>query len=125
MKKRVLVVDDAPTVRAQLVQMLEKEFECISAENGAIGLEKALKENPDAVVADLEMPEMDGISLLRALRADKRTQTVPVVIATTVTSLDRVNECRTLGCNGFILKPVQADYLIAKLRQLMTPAKGK
>ena len=76
---------------------------------------------PDAVVADLEMPGVGGIELLRLLQQNARTRSIPVVIATTVTSLDRVNECRALGCAGYVLKPVQSDYLIAKLRKITSP----
>jgi CheY-like chemotaxis protein len=102
-----------------MLDLLGGEFTCTEAENGAEGLKKAIEHNPDAVVADLEMPVMDGTGLLRALRADTRTQQIPVVIATTVTAVDRVNECRSLGCAGFVLKPVQKEYLMAKLRQVI------
>jgi two-component system, chemotaxis family, chemotaxis protein CheY len=117
-KKRVLVVDDTATIRAQLVQILGEEFDCITANDGLQGLELAISQRPDAVVSDLEMPGLDGIGLLRELRKDPRTQGVPVVVVTTVTAVDRVNECRSLGCAGFVLKPVQAEYLKAKLRQI-------
>ncbi len=118
-RKKVLIVDDSPTVRAQITGFLKTEFDCASAENGDEGLLKAREQRPDALVVDLEMPKMDGMELLRRLRADAKTRSVPVVIVTTVTSLDRVNECRALGCAGFVLKPLEPEYLKAKLRQLM------
>jgi chemosensory pili system protein ChpA (sensor histidine kinase/response regulator) len=119
MKLRVLIVDDAPTIRAHLVAMLSKHFECATAENGVAALEQITANPPAAVVTDLEMPEMNGLELLRRLRENESTKTLPVVIVTTVTAIDTVNECRRLGCAGFVLKPVQIDYLIAKLRQLI------
>jgi two-component system chemotaxis response regulator CheY len=122
-RRRVLVVDDSATIRAQVVQVLSEEFDCIEAEDGRQGLTKAQTERPDAVVCDLEMPNLDGIGLLRGMREDARTRSTPVIIVTTVTAVDRVNECRSLGCAGFVLKPLQKEYLLAKLRQLMNQAR--
>ena len=122
-RRKVLVVDDSATVRAQVVQILSASYECVEAQDGRDGYDRALKERPDAVVADLEMPQMDGLGLLRALRQNPQTQTLPVVIITTVTAVEAVNQCRALGCAGFVLKPVQSEYLLAKLRRLLvTPA---
>jgi two-component system, chemotaxis family, chemotaxis protein CheY len=121
-KKKVLLVEDSPTARAQLVELLREEYECLEAADGEEGLERALADAPDAVVTDLEMPRMDGIAFLRALRERAQTRKLPVVIVTTVTSVERVNECRTLGCSGFVLKPVKREYLHAKLRQLIANA---
>ncbi len=118
-KKKVLLVEDSPTARAQLVELLRDQYECIEAADGEQGLERAIADMPDAVVTDLEMPRMDGIALLRALRGRAQTAKLPVVIVTTVTSVERVNECRSLGCAGFVLKPVKREYLHAKLKQLI------
>ncbi|MFN7135727.1 MAG: response regulator [Myxococcales bacterium] len=122
MKPKVLVVDDSPTIRAQVVELLSEEFECVQAVNGADGLRKIREQRPHAVVADLEMPEMDGIGLLRSLRADPVLSSTPVIILTTVTAVTQVNECRSLGCAGFVLKPPEKAYLLAKLRQLTRAA---
>lgn len=119
MRRKILVVDDSPTVRAQTLGILGKEFETLSASDGAEGLQLMIEEQPDAVVADLEMPKMTGIDLLRAVKEDDRVKQIPIVIATNVTALEQVNECRSLGCAGFVLKPVQGEYLVAKLRQLL------
>lgn len=118
MKPTILVVDDSPTIRAQVVELLSEQFECVQAVNGADGLQKIRELRPAAVVADLEMPEMDGIGLLRSLRDDPSLSSIPVVILTTVTAIEQVNECRSLGCAGFVLKPPEKTYLLAKLRQI-------
>lgn len=117
--QKVLIVDDAATIRSQLTSVLTRDFECITAANGHEGLSLALSHKPDAIVLDLEMPQLDGVGFLRTLRSDQRTASIPVVIVTTVTDVERVNECRILGCAGFVLKPVTGDYLLAKLRQLI------
>jgi CheY-like chemotaxis protein len=118
-RKTILIVDDSPTVRAQIAEALSEEFECITAVDGMDGLTLALSSRPAAIVADLEMPEMNGTEMFRRLRADPRTKEIPVIIATTVMAVDKVNECRALGCAGFVLKPIEKEYLVAKLKNLV------
>lgn len=118
--KRILVVDDSDVARMHVVRALSAEYVTVQASNGAEAFEKACGGEPfDAVVTDLEMPEADGRELLRRLRADARTQQLPVIIVTTVTDIEWVNSCRALGCSGFALKPIDPPYLLAKLRKLL------
>ena len=121
-RKRVLIVDDSATMRMTLEKMLREDFDCTMAEDGAVGLQKALTDVPDAMVVDLEMPNVNGLELLQGLKSDARTRAVPVIIITTVMALKAVNECRALGCAGFALKPVDPSYLRAKLLRLLAPA---
>jgi CheY-like chemotaxis protein len=70
------------------------------------------------------MPVVDGLELLTRLKADPVTRHIPVIIVTTSTEVERTNKCRALGCAGFVLKPVDAQYLSVKLRRLLAvPAK--
>jgi CheY-like chemotaxis protein len=117
--RKVLIVDDSRTSQVLLGDVLEAEYQCFYAANGQQALEAVARHAPDAVVSDLEMPGMDGVALLRALRAEARTRALPVVIVSSVTAVDRVNACRSLGCAGYVLKPVQPEYLLAKLRSLL------
>jgi len=121
-KKRVLVIDDSPTVRSHAMSVLGSEFDSETAANGLEGWRKILELTPDAVILDLEMPGMDGVELLRLLRTNERTKGIPVLISTTVTEVDKVNECRRLGCVGFVLKPLREEYILAKLRYVTTAA---
>ncbi len=118
-KYRVLVVDDTTTIRMQIRSFLEPEFECVLAAAGADGLKEAILRPPDAIIADIEMPGMTGVEFLTQLKKDPKTQAVPVIMCTTVTQVDNVNQCRALGCVGYVLKPVNGDYLRAKLRQVL------
>ncbi|MGQ0503861.1 MAG: response regulator, partial [Myxococcaceae bacterium] len=58
-KKKVLLIEDSPTARAQLVELLRDDYDCLEASDGEQGLDRALNDKPDAVVTDLEMPRMD------------------------------------------------------------------
>ena len=118
-KKRVLIVDDSPTALSHAVTIIEKDFLVVKASSAMEAYKLALADPPSAIILDLEMPEMTGIDLLRLLRKDVRTQKVPVLVSTTVTEVERVNECRRLGCSGFVLKPLREEYVLAKLRTML------
>ena len=118
-RRKVLVVDDSESVRSEVVAWLQPEYDCIEATNGAEGFKRALDKAPDAIVTDLEMPVMDGVGLLRLLHSNACSQAIPVLVITSVTDVAQVNLCRSLGCSGFVLKPVESKYLLTKLRQLL------
>lgn len=115
----VLVVDDSPSARDEVAQLLASDYRCQFAHNGVEALKKVFTEQPAAVVTDIEMPMMDGIQLLRAIRADQRTSRLPVVVMTQSTSLDAFNRARAFGSSGVVSKPVDRDYLLAKLGSLL------
>jgi len=121
-KPRVLVVDDSVSIREQCVRTLNQEFECLTAEDGEQALQLAMTESVDIIVTDLHMPRLSGVELLRALKERPLTQNIPVLVMTTETGLTEVNECRRLGCAGYVLKPIEKTYLLAKVRKLLSSA---
>jgi CheY-like chemotaxis protein len=130
-RHRILIVDDSATARASLVKVLSPHYECIEATDGNEGLYQVAAERPDAVVSDVEMPTMSGIDMLKELRSNDATRDLPVIILTTVTNVGIINEVRRHGCSGVVSKPMQPDYLLAKIKQLIsakrereTPAAG-
>jgi DNA-binding response OmpR family regulator len=114
---RVLVVDDDEMLREQLALVLERLGHTVTmAENGREGLEIAEREDPDLVITDLSMPGMDGFELLARLKADPRTQQIPVIVvsgegdaASVVRSLER-------GAEDHLTKPYEALVLAARIR---------
>ena len=115
----VLIVDDSPAAREDVAKLLEPDYRCAFAHNGVEALKKVFADRPDAVITDIEMPMMDGIQLLRAIRSDTRTSKMPVVVMTTSTSLDAFNRARAFGSSGVVSKPLDRDYLLAKLGALL------
>lgn len=115
----VLIVDDSPAAREDVAKLLEPGYRCAFAHNGVEALKKVFADRPDAVITDIEMPMMDGIQLLRAIRSDTRTSKMPVVVMTTSTSLDAFNRARAFGSSGVVSKPLDRDYLLAKLGALL------
>jgi CheY-like chemotaxis protein len=119
MARRILIVEDSATVRAEVAQALAAEFQTLEARDGAEGLDLARSQQPDAMIVDIEMPKMNGLELLAALKKEARTSTIPVVVITTSAGAVHINECRKLGCAGFLLKPVESRYLGARLKHLI------
>src|SRR3989441_2790299 len=113
---RLLVVDDDPTVRELLERFLVKEgFEVITAASGVEALRLARERHPDAVTLDVMMPDLDGWSVLAALKCDPEVADIPVVLVTVV---DEKNRGYALGAAEYLIKPIDRDRLVAALRSL-------
>ena len=121
--KRVLVIDDDPIVRDLMKTHLENDgFEVILADGGKEGINLARTEKPSVITLDILMPEMDGWSVLRTLKADPETENIPVVMASI---LDEQKQGLALGANDYVSKPVNRDKLITALRRFVGPGPGK
>jgi len=118
---KILIVDDNRDVREVLqcqLQMLG--YLVISAENGYIAIEKAIVEQPDLILMDIMMPEMDGWQASRAVRANPDTKDIPILAATAMCRRADLNACLEAGCNGYIVKPFTMMELKEKIGQLIT-----
>lgn len=106
MNNRILVVEDSPTQAMNVRLMLEEAgYQVETAENGQEGLEKALSNLPDLVVADIVMPVMDGYEMTRRLKADRRTANIPVLMLTTKDQPLDIIRGLEVGADQFISKP--------------------
>lgn len=115
--KKILVVEDAPSLRKDILEMLGFEgFEAIGAENGVIGVQRAIEHIPDLVICDIMMPEMDGYGVLEELRKDPRTATIPFIFLTARTERVDMRQGMELGADDFLTKPFHAAELLATVR---------
>ncbi len=116
--KRILLIEDNHSLREEIINVLElEEFEVVTAENGRIGLERLRAGcNPDLVLCDLMMPDMDGYETLQAIRGNPATATLPVIL---LTARDD-EECRTkgaqLGADDYVTKPFRIPELLAAVQ---------
>jgi type IV pilus assembly protein PilB len=118
--RRVLVVEDSRTIAAVVKYFLELEGFTVSvAEDGLAGLEMAFQERPDMIVSDLNMPGMDGLAMIRALRQDRRTSDVRVLMLTSETSVESETQGFAAGADDYILKPVEPRRLAARVKSLL------
>jgi DNA-binding response OmpR family regulator len=117
---RILVVEDDHAILTNLARVLRLEgFEVVTARNGAEGLRAAETQPPDLVLSDLLMPEMDGETLLMALRAGAATARVPVIFLTASADRAERDAKLRLGASDYLVKPLDLrDLLVAVRRQL-------
>ncbi len=103
--RTVLVVDDVPDARDVVARLLKLSgIQAVTAEDGYEALSAVQTQTPDLVLLDLTMPRMDGVSVLKALRADPRWKDLPVSLFTAVSEGKLVEEAGKLGVQDFILK---------------------
>jgi len=117
---KILVVDDFPTMR-RIVRNLLKELGFANvdeAEDGAIGLEKVKSGNYGFVVSDWNMPNMDGLAMLQAIRADPRTGKLPVLMVTAEAKKENIIAAAQAGANGYVVKPFTAVTLEEKINKI-------
>jgi two-component system, chemotaxis family, chemotaxis protein CheY len=112
-KKRVLVIDDASLIRAYYRQALERAgYEVDEALNGLEGLEKLLMHCFDVTIVDINMPQMDGMTFLRALRSkDLPTSATPALVTSTEAGTQDIAAARIAGANYYLVKPVSPETL--------------
>ena len=117
--RRILVADDDPNLRELLVMNLTAEgFEVEAFDNGEDACAHVLTMAPDLVVLDVMMPRRDGLSALRAIRADPRTEHVPVVLLTARATDAEVWEGWESGADYYITKPFNLDELLHFIQYL-------
>lgn len=118
MAAKALVVDDSGAVRMILAKTLrELGFEVCEAANGreALGVIAAEKKAIRLVLADWNMPEINGLDLLKQVRRDPDLSSLVVVMVTTETELDQISAALAAGANEYVMKPFTKDVLIEKL----------
>lgn len=112
---KILVIEDEPEMRRNLLTILRLEkFEATAAENGRQGVEFARKNQPDLVLCDVMMPELDGYGVLQALRENPATVTTPFIFLTAKGEKPDIRAGMNLGADDYLTKPVaKADLLSA------------
>ena len=119
MKQKILIADDERDIIDFLRYNLEKEgFDVLSAKNGAEAL-SLVKKNPDLILLDVMMPEVDGWEVVRSLKGNPSTASIPVIFLTAKsTELDEVLGLE-LGADDFIMKPISIPKLIARVKSAL------
>lgn len=109
----ILLVDDSETFRAPIrAALVAKGIRVIEAENGKEGLTRARTERVDLIFSDVHMPVMDGLQMVRELRALREYATTPIFVLTSDASGIRATEGKNAGATGWIVKPVRPDVLV-------------
>ena len=120
MAKTILIVDDSASMR-QLVTFALKDagYDVIAAVDGKDALGKLNGTKVDMVVTDLNMPNMDGITLIKQLRSSPASKFTPVIMLTTESQESKKQEGRTAGASGWLVKPFTPDKLIEVIKKFV------
>ncbi|MCL7404915.1 MAG: response regulator [Marivivens sp.] len=120
MTKTVLTVDDSPSIRRMIALTLrEAGYNVLEASDGQDGLEKATTTRVDAIITDQNMPRMDGISMIKALRLHPNGRGVPIVVLSTDSADTLKSQAREAGALGWMVKPFTQDKLLAVVKKVL------
>ena len=114
-RARILLADDNVDMRAYVERLLSERWDVLPASNGKEALEIADRECPDLIVTDVMMPEMSGFELLRALRANANTRSIPVIMLSARAGEEAQIEGLQAGADDYLIKPFSARELIARV----------
>jgi len=118
MADKILVVDDEWEIRDLLSQFLTEEgYEVILASNGEEAIELAERENPQVILLDIMMPDIDGIETCKRLKAEEKTRFIPVIMATAL--WDRYMEAIEAGAEDFVTKPFTLTELSHRVKSIL------
>lgn len=109
----ILVVDDSASIRQTIqIALGDESHELSEAVNGCDGLQKAIAGHFDLIITDLNMPEMDGLTMIRELRKKSQMSGIPILFLTTESDPQMKQQAKEAGATGWLTKPFAADQLV-------------
>ena len=118
-KKRILVVDDIEVNRAVIIANLDDEYEIFEAEEGISALEVLNKESIDLVITDIQMPEMNGLELIKKIRADSKYDHIPIIANTKHGEMNQEESILEAGANDFVYKLSTPRIMKVRVQNLL------
>ena len=120
---KVLVVDDDPGMRELITTILATGNVAVaSAIDGKDAVLKTISEKPDLVLLDVRMPNLNGLTVCKAIRAGAGTRNIPIIMITGLTATGRAEECMEAGADDFLVKPFQMNELLIRVRAMFKTA---
>ena len=119
---KALVIDDSRAMRTIIGQILKSiGYEVVDAGNGREGLKRVSEVGTlNLILVDWNMPEMNGLEFIRALRSDHKYDDIRVMMVTTETEMSRMSEALEQGANEYVMKPFTRDVILQKLEQMQS-----
>lgn len=118
MAKRVLSIEDNQANRKIIFDLLTSQgYEVLEANDGKKGLEKAKKEKPDLVLMDIQLPEMDGYQVIKAMRETDSAKEIPVIVLSSYAMPGDRDKGLEAGCNEYLTKPYNFKILLEKIKK--------
>jgi len=115
-----LIVEDNENNMELISFILEASGEeTLQAMNGLTGVEKALTEQPDYIILDIQLPDIDGFEVLRQIRASEEGKNIPVIAMTSYAMSGDKEKMLSAGCNGYIEKPIDPERVMLQIRDVL------
>ncbi len=120
MARKILIVDDEKAMVKILKMRLEANgYEVIAAYDGKEGLEKAKSENPDLIVLDLMLPEMDGYKVCRLLKFDDKYKKIPIILFSARAQDSDKEMGKSVGADDYVTKPFDSKDMLERIKKLL------
>jgi two-component system, cell cycle response regulator DivK len=120
MKARILCIEDNEQNLYLVTFLLNSNgYEVLQAREGREGIDSAVRNKPDLILLDIQLPAMDGYAVARTLRANPDLDTIPVVAVTSYAMVGDREKALNAGCSGFIEKPINPDTFVMQIEQYL------
>jgi len=123
MSKKILIADDSALARAFMIKCIQisgmPECEFFEASNGLEVIEKLKEVIPDLLITDINMPKLNGIELVKNIKANPKLCTIPIVVMTSAGNLDQRNQLERLGINSILSKPFTPPDVVGIVNSLL------
>ncbi len=116
--KKILVVDDSPLILRNIKGLLERKYDIFLATSGRQALDTIIKEEPDLILLDYEMPEMSGKEVFEEMQADEDMKDIPVIFLTSISDKKVIYSILQLKPVGYILKPPDTEKLLETIQEV-------
>jgi CheY-like chemotaxis protein len=118
--KTVLVIEDNDDNMELITFILEENgYKVLKAETGRQGFDMALKSRPDFIILDIQLPDIDGLEVLRKIRSLEIDGSIPVIAMTSYAMVGDREKMMVAGCNGYIEKPIDPETVINQIREII------
>jgi two-component system cell cycle response regulator DivK len=118
--QKILVVEDNETNLYLIKFILEKNgFEVIEAKSGVEAVALAVQENPDLIIMDIQLPDIDGLEATKRIRVSEADGDIPIVALTAYATADDVQNSMAAGCTGYIEKPIDPESFMSELQKYL------
>lgn len=119
--KKILIIEDEPSLQKTLKEILhEEKFDVVSALDGEEGLQAAHAEKPNLILLDLILPRKDGFEVLRELKSDEATKSIPIIVLTNLEGLEDVGRALELGATTYLVKAnYELEDIIKKIKEAL------
>ena len=118
--KKILVVEDNETNFYLIRFILEQNgFEVIEARNGGRGEELAIKEKPDLIIMDIQLPDINGLEASKRIRASEEGNDIPIIVLTSYAMVGDREKALEAGCTGYIEKPINPETIMVEIKKYL------